>query len=130
MQNGQDVLEQALRLLNYTDSYEALDGEQDTDLYKRGLAAVNQIYCDLWYTGKTEPFFPLNSLGEPVLLSARQVQDVMPFGVAMLLAMSEGDGDNQQLYATLYNRKRMIGCNRHRRRLDVLFRRRPGEGSV
>ena len=84
MQNGQDVLEQALRLLNYTDSYGQLDGEQHTELFKRGLSAVNQIYCDLWYTGKTEPFFPLNSLREPVLLSARQLQDIMPYGVAAI----------------------------------------------
>ncbi len=129
MQNGQDVLEQALRLLNYTDSYGQLDGEQHTELFKRGLSAVNQIYCDLWYTGKSEPFFPLTSLREPLLLSSRQVQDVMPFGVAMLLAMSEGDGDNQQLYATLYNRKRMAGTDR-RRRQDVLFRRGSEEGTV
>lgn len=122
MRNGQDILEQALRLLNYTDIYGQLDGQQHMELYKRGLAAVNQIYCDLWYAGKTEPFLPLTSLREPVLLSARQVQDVMPFGVAMLLALSEGDSDNQQLYATLYNRKRVAAPHSHRRR-DVLFRR-------
>ncbi len=116
MRNGQDVLEQALRLLNYTDVYSEPDGE----LYQRGLSAVNQIYCDLWYTGNTKPFFALTTLQDPVLLPTRQLQDVMPFGVAMLLAMSEGDGDNQQLYATLYNRKRMGAVGRRRRR-DVLF---------
>lgn len=121
MRSGQDVLEQALRLLNYTDIYGQLDGQQHMELYKRGLAAVNQIYSDLWFTGKSSPFLPLCSLKEPLLLPARQIQDVMPYGVAMLLALSEGDGDNQQLYADLYNRKRAAAVCR-RQRVDVLFR--------
>lgn len=122
MQSGQDVLEQALRLLNYTDIYGQVDGQQHMELYKRGLAAVNQIYCDLWHTGNDKPFLPLFSLKEPILLPARQLADVMPYGVAMLLALSEGDGDNQQLYAAIYNRKR-IASTVSRRRKNVLFRR-------
>ena len=115
------MLEQALRLLNYTDIYGQLDGQQHTELYKRGLAAVNQIYGDLWFTGRKEPFLPLTSLRETLSLSARQLHDVMPYGVAMLLALSEGDGDNQLLYAGLYNRKR-AACGAAMRRRNVLFR--------
>ena len=126
MQNGQAVLEQALRLLNYTDVYGQTDGVQHMELYKRGLAAVNQVYADLWYTGKKEPFIPLCSLKEPILLPQRQLRDVMPYGVAMLLALSEGDGDNQLLYAEIYNRKRTAASD-CRKRLDVLFRRAEGE---
>ena len=121
MCTGQDVLEQALRLLNYTDIYGQLDGQQHTELDKRGLAAVNQIYGDLWFTGRKEPFLPLTSLRETLSLSARQLHDVMPYGVAMLLALSEGDGDNQLLYAGLYNRKR-AACGAAMRRRNVLFR--------
>ena len=121
MCTGQDVLEQALRLLNYTDIYGQLDGQQHTELYKRGLAAVNQIYGDLWFTGRKEPFLPLTSLRETLSLSARQLHDVMPYGVAMLLALSVGDGDNQLLYAGLYNRKR-AACGAAMRRRNVLFR--------
>ncbi len=127
MRSGQDVLLQALRLLNYTDIYGQPDGVQHMELYKRGLAAVNQIYIDLWYTGKDEPFLPLTSLKEPVLLPTKQLQDVMPYGVAMLLALSEGDGDNQQLYAALYNRKR-TAATACKRRLDVLFRQQKEAG--
>ncbi len=122
MRSGQDVLEQALRLLNYTDIYGQVDGQQHMELYKRGLAAVNQIYSDLWFSSQKDPFFPLLSLKEPLLLPARQVVDVMPFGVAMLLALSEGDGDNQQLYAALYNRKRTVSLGT-RQRKNVLFSR-------
>ena len=121
MCTGQEVLEQALRLLNYTDIYGQLDGQQHSELYKRGLAAVNQIYGDLWFTGRKEPFLPLTSLRETLSLSARQLHDVMPYGVAMLLALSEGDGDNQLLYAGLYNRKR-AACGAAMRRRNVLFR--------
>ena len=49
------------------------------------------------------------------------LHDVMPYGVAMLLALSEGDGDNQLLYAGLYNRKR-AACGAATRRRNVLFR--------
>ncbi len=125
MRSGQDVLEQALRLLGYTDIYGQPDGQQHMELFKRGLAAVNQIYSDLWYTGKEKHFTPLTSLKEPVLLPQKQLEDVMPYGVAMLLALSEGDGDNQQLYAAIYNRKR-TAATACRRRLDVLFRRQRG----
>lgn len=121
MHSGQDVLEQALRLLNYTDVYGQLDGQQHMELYKRGLAAVNQIYSDLWHTGNSGPFIPLFSLKEAVALSTRQVADVMPYGVAMLLALSEGDGDNQRLYAELYNRKRIASAKSWRLK-NVLFK--------
>ena len=116
-----NALEQALRLLNYTDIYGQLDGQQHSELYKRGLAAVNQIYGDLWYTGRSAPFFPLSTLREPLSLTTRELHDVMPYGVAMLLALSEGDGDNQLLYAGLYNRKR-AACGAATRRRNVLFR--------
>jgi hypothetical protein len=128
MRSGQDVLEQALRLLNYTDVYGQIDTQQNVEFYKRGLAAVNQIYSDLWFSSQTDPFFPLISLKESILLPARQVVDVMPFGVAMLLALSEGDGDNQQLYAALYNRKRTVSLG-SRWRKNVLFCRNK-EGKV
>ncbi len=129
MRSGRDILRQALLLLNYIDICEKLDDESEVDLAARGLAAVNQIYGDLWYTGRKDPFLPLVSLDEPVLLNDRQTKDVMPFGVAMLFAMSEGDGDNQQVYATIYNRKRAaapVVC----RRKDVLFARLNEEADV
>ncbi len=129
MFSGQDVLEQALRLLNYTDTYGRLDGQQHGEMYKRGLAAVNQIYADLGFMDDAQPFIPLGNLKEPLLLTDKQIQDVMPYGVAMLLAMSEGDGDNQQLYAAIYNRKRAASPVTKMRK-DVLFRRNGKRGTV
>lgn len=129
MRSGRDVLVRALMLLNYTDLCERMDDIREPLFEDRGLAAVNQIYGDLWYTGRDDPFLPLTSLDEPVLLNDRQTKDVMPFGVAMLMAMSEGDGDNQQIYATIYNRKR-AAAPITRRRKDVLFAKLREEAGV
>lgn len=125
MRTGQDVLDRALHLLQYTAAYSGVDGEQNATA--RFLAAVNQIYSDLWHIGETAPFMPLCALGEVLALPARQLEDVMPYGVAMLLALSEGDGDSQQIYATIYNRKRSGIGSRTRR--DVLFGRKREAGA-
>ena len=121
MQSGQDVFERALRLLNYTDAYGQPDGELYASLFKRGKAAVNQIYADLWHVARVDDFVPLTSMEQAIQLPSKQLQDVMPYGVAMLLALSEGDGDNQQLYADIYNRKR-VASGVCRQRQDTLFR--------
>ncbi len=120
MRSGRDILEQALLLLNYVELYEQLDDTETTAVTARGLAAVNQIYGDLWYTGRKDPFLPLTALEEPVLLNDRQTKDVMPFGVAMLLAASEGDTANQKVYTTIYDRKRAAAPIPQRRK-DILF---------
>ena len=126
MRSGRDVLNQALRLLNYTDIYGRPDSGNDKELQERGLAVVNQIYADLWHTDKLEHFTPLRFLDEVVLLPQKQLTDVMPYGVAMLIALCEGDNNNQQLYADIYNRKRTAATS-SRRRLNVLFRGLKGD---
>ncbi|MCI8360112.1 MAG: hypothetical protein HFE86_02095 [Clostridiales bacterium] len=100
---GKAVLDQAIGLLGYK-SAEELSGR--SEILLKGAAAVNQIYADLHYLCSLLPFRPLVSLNETLLLSERAAVDVMPYGVAMLLAQGESDGDNQQLFAELYNRKR------------------------
>lgn len=124
MQTGYDVLERALNLLRYSD----LLNMYTEQMQGCGLAIVNQIYIDLWFTCKSEPFSPLETLEQPLLLPQKQLEDVMPYGVAMLLALSEGDGDNQQLYAAVYNRKRAASTRRFKR-LDILFKRQKGDAS-
>lgn len=108
-----------MSLLNYTDQ----DGNADTALFgnltKRSLALINQIYGELWYMVRKEPFVPLAALTQEIELPARAAHDVMPYGVAMLMAQTVGDADNQSLFATLYNRKR-ASVSRTDRRLDVM----------
>ena len=119
MKTGQDVWERALYLLNYTDQHGRADALQYAELFKRALPLINQIYADLWFSERQGAFRELAHLTQPLQLSPRLVQDVMPYGVAMLLAQTESDGDSQQLFAALYNQKRAVLCGTARRR-DVL----------
>ena len=121
MKTGRDVFERALRLLNYTDGNGRLDGRQYAEMFKRGLPLVNQIYAELWFCEHTEPFCELAALDGALRLSDRCVHDVVPYGVAMLLAQSESDGDGQRLFAALYDQKR-AGLTAVTARADMLPR--------
>ena len=124
METGQEILDRALQLLGYADGCGAdEDSPRWQALLDRGLAAVNQAYSDLWFIENDGVFTPLTALSGQVLLSSRGAGDILPYGVAMFLAQSEGDGDNQRLYASLYNQKRSAAARRPRRRQDTLFGR-------
>lgn len=136
---GRMVWEQAMHLLGYTGSDGELSGRDE--LLPRALAVVNQAAADLWYTPGGRPlddlwytpggrpldgpmaegsgYCPLRSLDEPVCLTDRALTDVLPWGVAMLLAQSESDGDSQALMAMMYTAKR-AALSRISRREDVL----------
>lgn len=126
---GRMVWEQAMHLLGYTGADGELSGRDE--LLPRALAVVNQAAADLWYTPGGRPlgapggamaeeagYCPLRSLDEPVCLSRRALIDVLPWGVAMLLAQSESDGDSQALMAVTYAAKR-AALSRIDRRGDV-----------
>ena len=119
---GQEVLRQALRLLGYTDTLGEPNSAQYTEVYKRGLAVLNQLLCDLSRLENGTLAAPLTSLREPLPLSEHVARDVLPYGVAMLLAAAAGDGDNQRLYAALYDQKRVAVQRGYERRVDTLPR--------
>ena len=54
MVTGRDVMDRALVLLNYTNRFGEVDGQQSGELYKRGLAILNQVYSDLWHIEHSE----------------------------------------------------------------------------
>ncbi|MBQ9414542.1 MAG: hypothetical protein IJU16_05385 [Clostridia bacterium] len=118
MRTGEEIRDRALALLNYTDNKGQLRSDLYADLYTRSLGLVNQIYGDIWYSFYQDAFEELGSLSDTIRLPGRVIDDVMPYGVAMLMAQTVGDGDNQSLYATLYNRKR-AGMTKSDRRVDV-----------
>lgn len=125
MKTGQEVLERALMLLGYTNSYGEIDGVKEAELFKRGGAAVTQIYNDLRRIDALgQASVDLPTMADAILLSPETVDDVMPYGVAMLLAQNEGDGDSQTLFAGLYNQKRSSVPHKAVGRLDVI----PGGG--
>ena len=93
-----EIFRQALQLLNYP--------SDEPDLRKKALPLINQIYADLWYINSSELFVPLTSLMQKVQLESNVLSNVMPYGVSMLIAQTEGDADNHALYASLYNQRR------------------------
>lgn len=103
---GQEVFRQALRLLGYTDTRGEPDSVQHTELYKRGLPMLNQIVCDLSAIETDAVAAPLSTFHEPLPLGERAAREVAPYGLAMLLAASQGDGDQQAFFAALYDQKR------------------------
>ena len=119
---GKEAFRRALQLLNYTDA----DGEPDSaaagELYKRGLAIVDQLCTELSEaeTGRAAP--PLYSLGQALPLTDRTARQILPYGIAMLLAAGRGDGDNQRLFAALYTEKRTTVRAAGERLTDVLPR--------
>lgn len=117
---GQEALEQALRLLHYTDQ----DGQPESrfreDSRHQGLAAVNQVVADLWAVEQEQPFVPLDRLDDTVALSDRACREVLPIGVAMWIAQAEGDSAQQAVLAAAYSQKRGQCGTPSRRRQDVI----------
>ena len=97
-----EIYEHALKLLGYINE----DGSLDDSLNLKALAFINAVYADLFYLINEDGFIPLKSLDESPKLNKRILTDVFPFGVAQYLALSVGDGLNQQIFANIYNSKR------------------------
>lgn len=119
---GQEVFRQAIRLLGYTDTLGDPDSVQNTELYKRGLSVINQLVCDLSLSECGNMAEPMRSLQEALPLTERTARDILPYGVAMMLAAAAGDGDNQRLYASLYDQKRVSVRSGYERITDMLPR--------
>lgn len=94
---GDYVIEKAIELLGY---------DNKARYQIKSLSALNSIYSDLYYLNAEEGFKPLSTTGEEINLPEKTINDVMPYGVASMIALSMGDSDNQQIFAQLYNLKR------------------------
>lgn len=101
---GNEMMKKALTLLGYTDSTGEISGEQR--FRSRALTVLNGVYSDLFYIKHRDGFVPLKNITDNIVLSERELNDVMPYGVAAFLAQSESDGDQQQTFILLYNSKR------------------------
>lgn len=101
----------ALKLLGYSDC----DGniEMTNRLRNRAIVTVNLVYGDLWNicnqsNGEkfSDEFKPIISLADEIKLPRKVINEAFLYGIAMHIARSENDGDQQQLFAMLYNAKR------------------------
>ena len=116
---GTDVITRALSLLNYTDRRGAVDASQTSEFFRRGLPLLNAILADLLFIQR-KSLTEMKSASDEVPLDEATTTGVMVYGVAMLMAQSENDGDNQQIFALLYNQKRNTVTREIGQRRDAL----------
>ena len=114
-----EVLNIALKLLGYTENNGNVKLTQR--IRNKAIVAINLVYADIWRMLGKENFKPISSTSEKIDLPADIINDVLVYGLCMNLAQSESDGDNQQFYASLYNKKR-AGLGRIESYQDVLPR--------
>lgn len=120
---GTDILRQAYTLLNYTDANGNVNAANNANLSKRALPIINQIYADLWQPRMVGAKFEvLSTMNQPLDLDDYTAINIMPYGVAMMLAQSDGDMDNQSVYASLYNQRRAGAVTTTDRIIDKLPR--------
>ena len=108
---GMALFDRAMELLGYT-SADGISGKED--MLKRGLTLINQVYAELYYAfvqvpGAEDEFKPLGNILDEIKLPHYVLTDIAPYGLAMYLAQSESDADNQSLYANIYNQKKVRG---------------------
>ena len=99
-----EILNDALKMLGYTDS----DGNVELTgrIRNRAVVTVNLVYSDLWRICNDGEFEPISSLSDEINLPEKATGDIFIYGLAMHIARSENDGDQQQLFTMLYNSRR------------------------
>lgn len=109
--NAMSLFEKAMEMLGYA-SAEGISGRED--MLKKALTLINNVYAELHYAfqqkaGDEDSFVPIVNINDSLNLPTAVLNDIAPYGVAMYLAQSEGDADNQSLYANIYNQKKVRG---------------------
>lgn len=116
---AKELLNNTLKMLGYSDS----DGniELTQRIRKGAVLIINLVYSDLWKTVSKETFVPITSLDDEIKLPQKALGDVFMYGLAMHIARSENDGDQQQYYTMLYNAKR-AGLTQYEKVKNVILR--------
>lgn len=103
--NGYSLYKKAILRLGYNDA-------ENSRLADRAAEFLNQILTDLNLENTDGLSGELNLTEE--------LCDTVVSGVAMLLALSEGDGERNELFAGIYNAKRGKFLSLSEERKDVL----------
>lgn len=104
---AKQMFNKAIILLGYTDS--TGNAQLTERMRSRAYAAINQVYADLHYAlNPTKEFVPIKDWEDKIDLPERILIEVAPYGVASFLAMTEGDGEQSQIFASLFNSKRAL----------------------
>ena len=83
------------------------------------MPIINAVLADVLPIAG-EPVSAIGTLEDTLPVAEDTAVRVMVYGVAMWLAQSEADGDNQQLMASIYNQKRNAIRRSSGRVADVL----------
>ena len=102
---GKELIDRTLQLLNYTDSYGNVSGQQSAEIYKRAVPVINQILADVRHVSRGT-FSLIEKIDDELPVSEDIAVRVMPWGVGMLIAQGENDGDSHQMMSANYNRLR------------------------
>ncbi len=94
---GLMILRQAYSMLGDDKRLATADGDE------QGLAAVNQIYSELWHREHRTRFEPLEVLQQPLLLTCRFLP-AMAYGTAMLLCVGDAQTVRHDRFLLLYQR--------------------------
>lgn len=101
---GEYFLNNALALLGYS----ATKGNYSASerIGAKGTELINLVYSDLWHICGEGDFIRVESVKDVINLPPKALNDVFTYGLAMFLAQSEEDGEQQSFYASLYSQKR------------------------
>ena len=101
---AQKIIEKASLMLGFS-------GANEQRIQENALTVVNAIYAELFFLENDKGFKEINDFSDEINLSERILNDVMPYGVASLLAFALGDIENQNHYGQIYNLKRKKHVN-------------------
>lgn len=74
-----------------------------SDIDKRMVRTVNEVYTEIFYKIKDTGFKPLSSASDEVDLDEKIIYLILIPGVASRIAFDYGDGTEQAYYANEYN---------------------------
>ena len=95
---GLDILDTAYLLLGYNDLHGCSASDKITR--RQALCALNQVCRDL----KIQTLIRLDE----ELNASKELLEVIPYGVAMWLALSFGDTSKNVVFCAIYNAKRAV----------------------
>lgn len=98
---GNDVLKRVLNLLGYLNNDDSITS--DTAIYKRAIHVINQVLLDL----KQSEIEDMSC----VIKISDSCREALIYGVAMMLSLIGGDGNNNSLFTEIYNAKRSAALN-------------------
>lgn len=97
---GNELYKRVLGLLGYLNT-DTLSGTEN--LFKRALDIINQMCLDLKIT-------QIDMLSDEIKADNKKI-DALCYGTAMLMALVEGDGAKNEIFAKIYNAKRALALS-------------------